>query len=80
LRLLLEQDGVGVELSRQSYESGNWAIAIEDAYLKGHDTKTRQRKEGETGKRAQEGSEMAQGLIRWVEQWNDRQAQLVSEV
>lgn len=71
LRLLLNQEGVGVELSRLSYESGEWARAIDDAWQKGKELKARKRKEGETGKRREEGREMAKGLVEWVERWKE---------
>ncbi|TCD72001.1 hypothetical protein EIP91_000133 [Steccherinum ochraceum] len=69
LRLLLNQEGVGVELSRSSYESGEWAAAIEEAWQKGKERKARKREEGETGKRKTEGREMAKGIVDWVEKW-----------
>ena len=71
LRLLLDKDGVGVELSRDSYEAGNWADAMESAYEKGKAAKALKRQEGETGKRAAEGKEMATYLVDWVERWKD---------
>ncbi|KAF7797211.1 hypothetical protein EIP86_008403 [Pleurotus ostreatoroseus] len=71
LRLLLDKDGVGVELSRDSYEAGNWADAVESAYEKGKAAKALKRQEGETGKRVAEGKEMATYLIDWVKRWND---------
>ena len=69
LHLLLDTEGVGVELSRTSYETGEWADFIEEAYQKGADAKARKRQEGETGKRKQEGLEMARGLVNWVDRW-----------
>ena len=69
LRLLLERDGVGVELSRESYEAGEWADAVQEAYTRGKDAKERKRAEGETGKRAKEGRTMASLLINWVHEW-----------
>ncbi|KAF9526354.1 hypothetical protein CPB83DRAFT_817170 [Crepidotus variabilis] len=39
LRLLLSQEGTGVELSREGYEAGDWATAVEKAYLWGRDAK-----------------------------------------
>lgn len=63
LRLLLNQEGVGVELSRSSYESGEWAAAIEEAWQNGKERKARKREEGETGKRKAEGREMAKGIV-----------------
>jgi hypothetical protein len=46
LRMYLDQEGVGIELSRTSYESGEWAKTVEEAYCKGWDMKeTKRRKE-----------------------------------
>lgn len=60
---------MGVELSRTSYESGEWTKAVQEAHRKGKEAKTRKRREGETGRRAAEGKEMAEGLVAWVERW-----------
>ncbi|KAI0682663.1 hypothetical protein C8T65DRAFT_750271, partial [Cerioporus squamosus] len=69
LRLYLEQEGVGVELSRTQYELGEWADAVEEAYNKGREAKARKRKVGDTGKRKEEGREMAQYVVDWVGRW-----------
>lgn len=69
LRQLLATEGVGVELSRISYEMGEWADAVEEAWLKGRHAKEKKRKEGETGKRHEEGRQMANELVRWLEHW-----------
>ncbi len=77
LRLLLEQEGVGVELSRQSYEEGDWAKAIEEAWAKGKDAKWRKREEGALGigirKREADGMHLAGGIVSWVNEWWSRQ-------
>ncbi|KAL0954905.1 hypothetical protein HGRIS_003837 [Hohenbuehelia grisea] len=39
LRLLLERDGVGVELARTDYEAGDWATAVNEAYMRGKTAK-----------------------------------------
>ncbi|KAJ7471452.1 hypothetical protein B0H11DRAFT_2433424 [Mycena galericulata] len=74
LRRLLETDGVGVELSRELYEAGDWSGAIEEARQKGRVAKEAKRRDGETGvgvkKRAEEGRELATMIIRWVEKWS----------
>ena len=69
LRHFLSQEGVGVELSRASYESGEWADAIEEAWLRGRARKARKRVEGERGKRKEEGKTMAEGIVEWVGKW-----------
>ena len=69
LRLYLEQEGVGVELSRTQYEMGEWADAVEEAYTRGREAKARKRQVGETGRRAEEGREMARYVVDWVGRW-----------
>ncbi|TFK46081.1 hypothetical protein OE88DRAFT_1668231 [Heliocybe sulcata] len=71
LRLFLSESGVGVELSRSSYEEGDWAAAVEEAWLKGKDAKARRRRLGEqeTRRRIEEGNQMACQLLDWVEEW-----------
>lgn len=71
LRLLLEQEGTGVELSRSSYESGEWAAAIDEAWHAGKARKAAKRKQGETGKRKEEGRKMAQEIVEWVGRWKE---------
>ena len=73
LRLLLDQEGVGVELSRSAYETGEWASAIQEAFEKGKEAKARKRFEGETGKRKEEGRQLARQVIEWVEEWQEMQ-------
>ncbi|CDO74499.1 hypothetical protein BN946_scf184979.g54 [Trametes cinnabarina] len=69
LRLYLEREGVGVELSRTAYEQGEWADAIEAAWCKGREAKARKRAEGETGRRSAEGRQMACEVVEWVRRW-----------
>ena len=38
LKLLLEQEGVGVEISREKYESGDWADLVAEADAEGERT------------------------------------------
>ena len=66
LRLYLEKEGVGVELSRSAYEAGDWAAAVQEAYDKGRDKKIQKRAVGETGQLAAEGRRKAAELIDWV--------------
>lgn len=68
--MLLEREGVGIEMSRAAYESGEWAQAIHLASMKGKEAKARKREEGETGRRQAEGKEMAEMLVDWVKEWN----------
>lgn len=69
LHYLLERDGVGVELSRQSYEAGEWAAAVEDAWMKGRDTKAKKRIDGDSERRGEEGRKLAKSVVEWVEGW-----------
>lgn len=69
LRLLLEKEGVGVELSRTSYEMGEWADAVEEAWLKGKNSKKQKRAEGENGMRGVQGRGMAKYLVDWLQRW-----------
>ncbi|KAI0707127.1 hypothetical protein C8Q76DRAFT_629102 [Earliella scabrosa] len=71
LRLFLEREGVGVELERVKYEVGEWAEAVEEAWVRGREAKGRKRSEGETGRRREEGREMARYVVDWVERWQD---------
>ncbi|KAF9466587.1 transmembrane amino acid transporter protein-domain-containing protein [Collybia nuda] len=43
LRHLLTKEGVGVELLRQSYEAGDWADVVEEAWARGRDSKRKKR-------------------------------------
>ncbi|KAJ7285369.1 hypothetical protein C8J57DRAFT_1291312 [Mycena rebaudengoi] len=71
LRRLLACDGVGRELSRESYEAGDWAPAIEAAWHEGRAMKAKIRRDGgpDVKKREGEGRDMAAMIIRWVEAW-----------
>ncbi|KAJ7168618.1 hypothetical protein C8R46DRAFT_1092164 [Mycena filopes] len=70
LRRLLDHDGVGVELSREAYEAGDWAGAIETAWQAGREAKNEKRKEGAAGaglrKREEEGRRLATMVIGWA--------------
>ena len=68
LRLLLDRDGAGVELSREGYESGEWAEAVQQAYIKGLPLKLSKRKRGEEDlkMRKLEGRNMAMQVVSWV--------------
>lgn len=71
LRLLLSRSGVGVELSREAYEAGEWAGAVEEAWVMGRD---RKRIRGglsmaDGARRNREGKEMARQVAEWVEDW-----------
>lgn len=70
LRLLLDNEGVGVELSRDSYEAGEWAHAVQDAFIKGRTAKVKKREEMAAGvgadMRAVQGKKMAASVVAWV--------------
>lgn len=71
LRLLLGREGVGVELSRQSYEAGDWAIAVDEAWAQGEASKTKKRLNMAAGiglnTRKIEGLDMARKVVHWTE-------------
>ncbi|KAI0768005.1 hypothetical protein BD413DRAFT_479847 [Trametes elegans] len=71
LRLFLQREGTGVELSRTQYEQGEWAQAVETAWHAGRERKAQKRCEGETGKRRVEGEQMAREVVEWVERWKE---------
>ncbi|KAJ7145105.1 hypothetical protein C8R43DRAFT_1012830 [Mycena crocata] len=72
LRRLLDHDGVGIEMSRESYEAGDWSSAIEEAWSKGKASKhsKRNNKEGDFGlkNRKEEGAKLAHTVVQWAEQ------------
>ena len=76
LRLLLDKEGVGVELLRECYEAGDWGTAIAEAYSKGREQKERRRSEAACGvnvdKREREGRELATTVVDWVGEWGAR--------
>jgi hypothetical protein len=41
--MYLDQEGVGIELSRTGYENGEWAQSVEEAYLRGQEMKRRKK-------------------------------------
>ncbi|KAF5366651.1 hypothetical protein D9615_010602 [Tricholomella constricta] len=73
LRLLLDRDGVGVELSRQSYEAGDWALAVQEAWAQGKEIKAQKRANASAGigmdDRKEEGLDMARKLVSWTQDW-----------
>ncbi|KAG6856509.1 hypothetical protein H0H87_003702 [Tephrocybe sp. NHM501043] len=73
LRLLLDREGVGVELSRQSYEAGDWALAVEDAWARGKAAKCRKRADAWAGKgmdtKQKQGLDMARMVVSWTQDW-----------
>ena len=76
LRLLLEKDGVGIELPRECYEAGDWAMAITEAYEAGKPQKESKRSETARGmnldKRDVEGRELAKSVMDWVREWGGK--------
>ncbi|KAJ7757742.1 hypothetical protein DFH07DRAFT_819180 [Mycena maculata] len=74
LRRLLDNEGVGVELSRELYEAGDWSRSIETAWQRGRAGKACKRIDAETGvglkRRMEEGRELATMLVRWTEKWS----------
>lgn len=75
LRRLLNNSGVGVQLSREQYEAGEWADHVDKAWKKGEAAKARKRKVGDNGERRKEGERMAAQLLEWVRESEGAQAQ-----
>lgn len=69
LRLLIKSKGVGIELGREKYETGDWAGTVEEAWHKGAFLKEKRRKRGEDATREQEIADMARTLVGWVNEW-----------
>lgn len=53
------------------YEAGEWAGAVEEAWIRGRDQKIKRNQIGVLGglRRKEEGREMAERVTGWVEQW-----------
>jgi hypothetical protein len=68
LKLLLEQNGVGVEISREKYEGGDWANLVEEAWAKGQTVKENRRDLGAAGvdQRMKEIGQFASTLSDWL--------------
>jgi hypothetical protein len=75
LRLLLEQEGVGLELSRTAYEAGEWAGGVEAAWRRGRTGKQNKRMIEQAAKMPSERDievrQMAQKVGQWVNDWYD---------
>ncbi len=73
LRIFLERDGVGIELSRQSYEAGEWAEAVYEAYLKGKSMKEAKKTAMVSGigskTREAELTRLTSEVLGWVRDW-----------
>ena len=73
LRLFLEKEGVGVELSRMRYEGGDWADTIDEAWRRGRDKKAKKRVDGQSVDRQREMGELAKVVVRWAEEEHSRE-------
>ena len=73
MRVLLDREGVGIELSRQKYEAGDWSLAVTEAFINGQDMKRMKRYEMANGidvdKRELEGKKLAGKVTDWVKAW-----------
>jgi hypothetical protein len=69
LRLLLEREGVGVEMSREAYEAGEWAGTVSDAWRAGAKHKLERRAGKHAPDRRSQGLKMARDVITWVNEW-----------
>jgi len=74
LRLLLDKEGVGMELSRKAYEAGEWSSAVAQAYAKGRLMKETKRLNMSAGidvdKREKEVNQLAKDVINWFKEWD----------
>lgn len=68
LKLLLEQEGVGVEISREKYESGDWADLVEEAWTTGQSLKEQRRELGTVGRdaRRKDTARFAGTIVDWM--------------
>ncbi|KAG8968304.1 hypothetical protein FRC03_007960 [Tulasnella sp. 419] len=66
LRVLMENQGVGVLLSQDRYEAGDWAAMIEEAYEKGKFMKAMKRNAGWDDSRKKQADIMARELVDWL--------------
>jgi len=69
LRHLMENQGVGVLLSQESYEFGDWASKIQEAYEKGKFLKSMKRKMGWDDGRKRAADQLAKDLVSWLDEW-----------
>ncbi|KAH8987123.1 hypothetical protein EDB86DRAFT_2952111 [Lactarius hatsudake] len=69
LRLLLDREGVGVEMTRDAYESGEWAGAVSDAWHAGAHRKLERREGMHAPDRHAQGLQMARDVATWVNEW-----------
>jgi len=71
LRRLLEQSGVGHELSRTAFECGDWAHAVERAWKRGKLAKDAIRAKGGNRGRDEECRQLAVKLVDWITAWKE---------
>jgi hypothetical protein len=69
LRLLLEREGVGVEMTRDEYEAGEWACAVSEAWNAGGQRKLERRAGMHAPDRRGQGLQMARDVVTWVNEW-----------
>lgn len=66
LRLLLDQEGVGIEMKREEYEAGDWAGKVSEAWEKGGQRKMERRMGEHVVDRVGQTTEMAQYVVEWT--------------
>ena len=69
LRLLLEREGVGVEMTRDAYEAGEWACTVSEAWNAGGQRKLERRAGKHAPDRHAQGLQMARDMVTWVNEW-----------
>jgi hypothetical protein len=67
--VLLKREGVGVEMTRDAYEAGEWACAVSDAWRAGAQRKLERRAGMHAPDRRAQGLQMARDVVTWVDEW-----------
>ncbi|TFY82410.1 hypothetical protein EWM64_g1599 [Hericium alpestre] len=70
LQLLLDSEGVGVEMEHEEYEAGSWAVKVAEAWKQGGYAKVERRSGLRVVDRQSQGRAMAEFVVDWVGEWN----------
>lgn len=66
LRILIQTRGVGLEMTREQYESGEWAQLVQQAWESGREAKTAKVKRGIDVERQQSLRKLAGQVLDWI--------------
>lgn len=69
LRLLLDHEGVGIEMKREEYEAGDWAGKVSEAWDRGGQRKIERRMGKHAVDRVGQTREMAEYVVEWTRKW-----------